>query len=172
MTADPGEPTRGWVGLLGDPYRLILLAPVLFILHVGEEAPGFVAWFNAHVEPPITEELFLGVNLTGLVITVAVTALMSWSRDRAMAALAVAWLSFLMFANGLFHLLATLVEASYAPGVVTATFLYLPYFVTFGLQLLRRREISGLAALGAVLVGATPMVVHGYLILFEGSRLF
>lgn len=29
--------------------KLILLAPVIFILHVTEEGPGFVAWFNAHV---------------------------------------------------------------------------------------------------------------------------
>jgi hypothetical protein len=28
--------------------KLILLAPVIFILHVIEEAPGLVAWFNAH----------------------------------------------------------------------------------------------------------------------------
>ena len=29
--------------------RLILLAPIIFVLHVIEEAPGFVAWFNTHM---------------------------------------------------------------------------------------------------------------------------
>src|SRR5206468_4716843 len=31
----------------GDPFRLVLLAPVIFPIHVAEEtAGGFVAWFN------------------------------------------------------------------------------------------------------------------------------
>jgi hypothetical protein len=39
---------------LDDPARLLLLAPLVFVLHVGEEAPGFVAWFNRLVDPDIS----------------------------------------------------------------------------------------------------------------------
>jgi len=31
----------------------ILLAPFIFVCHVIEEAPGFMAWFNAHVRSSI-----------------------------------------------------------------------------------------------------------------------
>jgi len=30
--------------------KAFLLAPLIFVCHVIEEAPGFVAWFNAHDE--------------------------------------------------------------------------------------------------------------------------
>jgi hypothetical protein len=33
---------------------LALLAPIIFVIHVIEEAPTFVSWFNSLVEPDIT----------------------------------------------------------------------------------------------------------------------
>jgi hypothetical protein len=54
---------------------LVLVAPLLFILHVVEEAPGFVAWFNGLVPRGITQELFLAVNTGALLITLAVVLL-------------------------------------------------------------------------------------------------
>ena len=40
------------------PPRVLLWAPLIFIGHFMEEAPGFVNWFNAHVRRGITAEFF------------------------------------------------------------------------------------------------------------------
>ena len=45
--------------------RLAIALPVAFALHVAEEAPQFVPWFNARVEPDITAPLFWSVNAGG-----------------------------------------------------------------------------------------------------------
>ncbi|MGH8310565.1 MAG: HXXEE domain-containing protein, partial [Steroidobacteraceae bacterium] len=90
------------------------------MLHVLEEAPDFVAWFNSHVEPDITERLFLTVNMAALLITLLVTAFAVTARGRATALMVTAWVGFLMLANGLLHVTAAIVDRAYAPGVVTS----------------------------------------------------
>jgi len=151
---------------------LALLAPVVFVIHVVEEAPKFVSWFNRLVEPDISEPLFLSVNATAFVITVVLAAVVATTREPVAAVIDLAWLSFLMLANGLFHLIATVAHHSYCPGVVTGMILYLPYFaVLFSVVLTRFRVPVGVALIATVL-GALPMAAHGYLIVFRGSRLF
>src|SRR5262249_33696424 len=49
--------------------RLAFSLPVIFLLHVAEEAPRFVAWFNSLVARGITQPLFLTVNTVAFVIT-------------------------------------------------------------------------------------------------------
>jgi hypothetical protein len=151
---------------------LLLAAPLIFVAHVLEEAPGFVAWFNAHVDRGIDQQMFMAVNNTGLVITIGVVALEWFSETPASALAAVAWLSLLMAANGLFHLVGTIVDGAYVPGAVTAAVLYLPYFCWFIVRLVRARRVAAGAIVAAGIVGAVPMLVHCYLILFERSRLF
>jgi hypothetical protein len=155
-----------------DPAKAVLLAPLIFLLHVLEEAPGFVAWFNTLVREGITQPLFLAVNATALVITVALAAALAGTREKGAAIVTLTWLSCLMFANATFHVTATIVHRMYAPGVITAALLYLPYFTWFLWLVLRRYKIGVPSALGAVLVGAAPMFAHGYLIVFKGERLF
>jgi hypothetical protein len=53
--------------------RLAAPLPLVFILHVSEEAPGFFEWFN--VTRPISQRLFLSVNVIAFVITVLVAIL-------------------------------------------------------------------------------------------------
>jgi hypothetical protein len=151
---------------------LAIALPFVFALHVLEEAPGFVAWFNSLVEPDITEPLFMSVNLTGFVITLAVAAAAAMSREATVGVLAVAWVGFLMLANGLLHFVATFVHQRYAPGVVTGTLLYLPLSVLFIRAVVRECAVSWRVALLAAAVGGVPMYVHGYLIVFRGGRLF
>ncbi len=149
-----------------------LLAPLIFVCHVIEEAPGFVAWFNAHVERGITTDLFMSVNIAGGLITLLVVG-MVWSMPSPPSLLiGVAWLSFLMFANGLFHIVATLVDGAYCPGAVTAALLYLPYFGWVIAILVRHRLLGWQSILLAMIIGAIPMLIHGYRIVFLGSRLF
>ena len=57
------------------------------------------------------------------------------------------------------------------PGLVTAILLYLPYYAWITVQVIRRHLVApGLVA--AAVLAAIPMAVHGYRILFLGSRLF
>ena len=149
-----------------------LLAPLVFIFHVVEEAPTFVNWFNSLVEPNITPRIFLQVNVSVLVITIVLSLLFALSKEKAAAMLFLSWLSLFMFANAIFHIIATLVHARYSPGTVTAVTLYLPYFFWFLSCLHRDFAMNRAAAIAVIFVGSLPMVAHGYLIVFEGSRLF
>jgi hypothetical protein len=152
--------------------RVLLLAPLIFVAHFIEEGPRFVAWFNAHVTRGITPGLFWTVNLIGLLITVFVSIGFWVSRSTGAIIIAVAWLSFLMLANAVFHITGAVVDRGYVPGLVTALFLYLPYYGRVTMLVLRNRLVApGPVAVAAVL-GAIPMAVHGYRILFLGTRLF
>jgi hypothetical protein len=64
------------------------------------------------------------------------------------------------------------VDGSYMPGVVTAVLLYLPFYAVLVRCILDQRRLSRSAVVAAALVGSAPMLVHGYLIVFRGSRLF
>ncbi|MGQ0429384.1 MAG: HXXEE domain-containing protein [Gammaproteobacteria bacterium] len=152
--------------------RLALALPLVFALHVAEEAPTFVAWFNAHVEPDIAAQTFWSVNGFGLVITIAMAALAAASSERGAALVATAWVGFLMLANGLFHVVATIADGAYAPGVVTAVLLYLPMSALWFAVVAREQTLPLSVVTFVALVGGMPMFVHGYRIVFEGSRLF
>jgi hypothetical protein len=173
MAASVGAETGGLGSQSADRLsRGLLLAPPIFVAHFLEESRGFVPWFNAHVTPGITDGLLWTVNFTGLVILVIVVAAHRTAGSPVTLLAAVAWISFLLLANGVFHVVGAVVDRRYVPGVVTAGALYLPYCGWLAREVLRRRDVShGLAALAAVL-GALPMAIHGYLILFCGSRLF
>lgn len=152
--------------------RLALIAPFLFVLHVVEEGPGFVAWFNSLVPRGITQRLFLTVNAVALGITVLIVLLVAASPDPVLGLVLAAWVGFLMLANGAFHLVGTIAHARYCPGVVTGTLLYLPYGVLLLRQVVRDLGLSAGVVLGTAALGGVPMLVHGYLIVFRASRLF
>lgn len=151
---------------------MLLLAPVIFVCHFLEEGPGFVEWFNAHVARGITEPLFWQVNLTALAITIAVVTL-EWVSPSPFSAVAlVAWFSFLMLANAVLHVVGSLHDRAYVPGLVTAVALYLPFGVWVLRRIVQSRRLRGMTVAAVAVLGALPMLVHGYLIIFRGSRLF
>jgi len=152
--------------------RLVLLAPLVFILHVVEEAPGFVEWFNSLVPRGITQESFLTVNAAALTITVLIALVVAASPSGATGLALAAWVGFLMLANGLFHVVGTVAHGRYCPGVVTGAVLYFPYGVLLLRRIVRDLELRPDVVVGAASLGALPMLVHGYLIVFRASRLF
>ena len=152
--------------------RLAAALPVVFLLHVAEEAPGFVTWFNSLVAPPISQRLFLSVNAVALAITLVVAFFVAASRDRASVLIGVAWVGFLMLANAVLHVAATVARGRYCPGVITAVLLYFPVSVLFLRAAARERGLSAPSVLAVALLGGVPMDVHGYLMVFRGSRLF
>lgn len=131
-----------------------------------------MTWFNARVTPPISQGSFLTVNAIAFVVTLGLAVSLLTSRAPLQGLLGVAWVSFLMLANGLFHLVATVAQADYCPGVITGVFLYLPLSFLFLTSLTRETHVPATGVAVAVLAGAVPMAVHGYLIVFRGSRLF
>jgi Protein of unknown function with HXXEE motif len=155
-----------------DPSRIVLLAPLLFGVHVLEEAPGFVRWFNSLVQRGISWDLFLAVNVMAFLITLLVAGVAATAPSRVAMLVAVGWLGFLMFANAVLHLAGTAMHGRYSPGVVTATLLYLPYFGWLTSLVHRRYNIALPTLFTTTVVAGLPMFVHGYLILFRGSRLF
>jgi hypothetical protein len=159
--------------LLSSPvHALLLAAPLIFIAHVAEEAPGFVTWVNGHIDRDITQEMFWTVNLAGLGITLLVV-LFEWvSRSKVSAAVALAWLGLVMVGNTVLHATGALVYRAYAPGVITALLLYVPFSALVIGNAVRTRRLSAPAATIAVVLGALPMLAHGYMILFRGTRLF
>lgn len=152
--------------------RLLLLAPLVFVCHFLEESPGFVQWFNAHVARGITSGLFWRVNLSALAMTLIVVAVEWLARSAFSLMLAIAWLSFLMLANAVFHIAGGLVDKQYVPGLVTALLLYLPYYGWFFIGAVKSRRVKVIVLVVGAVVGSLPMLVHGYLIIFRGSRLF
>lgn len=160
--------TRPWFTLR----RLAIALPVIFVLHVAEEAPTFVAWFNAHVEPDITGRMFWSVTTAGLVITLFVAGAAAGSRERSAALAAIVWAGFLMLANGLFHVTAAIADGAYAPGVVTAVLLYLPASALLIAAVSREHAMPWPAVAAVALLGGVPMFIHGWRIVFEGGRLF
>jgi hypothetical protein len=155
-----------------DTFRkVVAFAPLLFAAHFAEEIPGFVEWVNSHVAQGMTDEWFWQANIVVLIIT-TIIAVIVWSNRSTPATLAaVIWLSFMMGANSLVHITASLALRQYVPGVATASLLYVPFFPLV-LVYARRRGVSWIALLAAAVVGALPMFIQGYLIIFEGTRLF
>ncbi len=152
--------------------RALLLAPPIFICHFLEESPGFVDWFNARVARGITPGLFWRVNITALIITVTVVGLELLSRSSVSLTLVMAWLAFLMFANALLHVAGAFADMQYVPGLVTAVVLYVPYYLWLFVKTVKSGRVKPAVLLVAAVLGAIPMLVHGYLIVFRGSRLF
>jgi hypothetical protein len=158
--------------VLSRDARLLLLAPVVFALHVYEEYPAFISWMNRRVSAAMTAESFALVNGTAFVVTLVLALATALGRGRGLALGLVAWLSFLMLANGVLHLLATAIDGVYAPGAITSALLYLPYFA---LAFPACRRIGGAIpvrpALIAAALGALPMLAQGGGVLLGGRRL-
>ena len=152
--------------------RAVLIAPLIFVCHFVEESPWFVEWFNAHVPRGITSGAFWRVNLTALMITVTIVAIEYFSRSGVSLTLLIGWLGFLMGANALFHVLASIVDRGYVPGLVTAVLLYIPYYVWLFASAVKSRRSSVPVLFTAAGLCSIPMLTHGYLIVFQGDRLF
>ncbi|HET9825707.1 MAG TPA: HXXEE domain-containing protein [Chitinophagaceae bacterium] len=151
---------------------IIVLAPVIFVAHFLEESPGFVSWFNEHVRNGITQGLFWKVNISALVITIIVMLIELFEPSMVSTSLVVLWFSFLMLANAIFHITGAIVDQRYMPGLITAVILYLPYYSFVIFRSLRKGRLNTALGIFLAILGSSLMLVHGYLIIFRGSRLF
>jgi Protein of unknown function with HXXEE motif len=152
--------------------RLAQSLPIIFALHVFEESFGFVQWFNARVEPDLSWRMFVTITSVAFVVTTIIAAQLAVSRGRVIAYLATAWVGFLMLANALVHIEASIVDGGYVPGLATAVLLYLPVsLLLLGAIVVECAQRTMTIALIALLAGI-PMYMQGWLVLTEGRRLF
>ena len=82
------------------------------------------------------------------------------------------WFSFLMLANAIFHIAGSLKDGAYMPGLVTAIILYIPFYCLIIRLIIKKHQIRILPAIVIACLGALPMLIHGYMIVFLGDRLF
>ena len=140
-----------------NPAFLILLAPVVHLAHILEEATAFMQWLNSITFPPVPEGSFLTANWPTLLITAILAVSAAFLPYKAPALALLIWLSYFMFANTLFHIAATLALRRYCPGLITSVGLYLPYFCWFTAYVKARFHIRNSVIAGAA-AGSTLMV--------------
>lgn len=151
--------------------RLILLAPFIYAAHIAEEAPGYIRWLNSVVDRGVADRgHFFADNWPSMMITALIAAIAAATLHRAALLAMLAWLAYFFFANGLFHIIATVVLRRYSPGVITAVALYLPYFVWFVRSI--RTRVPAWAIFAITLIAALPMLIQGYMIVFRGTRFY
>ena len=150
---------------------LILLAPLIYMAHILEEAPGYIAWLNSVVDHGVPDQgHFFAGNLPSITITALIAVIAALRLNRSALLVMLAWLSYFMFANAIFHLVATVVLRRYSPGTITAAVLYLPYFTWFVLYLRKRFPAWAIAAIA--LIFGMPMFIQAYMIVFRGTRFY
>ncbi len=153
-----------------DPQKVILLAPLILVFHVLEECSGFVSWLNSVLEQgSVTQFAFLMVNFSALLFTILITVILNQSRiaSNVPAFIALVWLSFLMFGNALFHVIATAMFDTYSPGTIISIILYLPFFIWVAWAVMKKYKIRLLYFSFAVLGGSFPWLIFGYFLLIR-----
>jgi hypothetical protein len=150
---------------------LILLAPLVYAAHILEEAPGYIRWLNSVVDRGVPDQghFFVG-NLPSITITALIAVIAAITLNRGALLVMLAWLSYFMLANGIFHIVATIVLRRYSPGTITAAALYLPYFAWF-VNYMRSRAPAWAVAAVALIFGL-PMFIQAYMIVFRGTRFY
>jgi hypothetical protein len=114
-----------------DPL-LVWLLVAAYACHVVEEyAGGFPEWFAHLAGAPLGRAEFLFINAVGL--AAMATAARAATRQASLGWMAIG-IAAILFANGIAHLVASLVTSTYSPGLFTGVILYLPLG---GLTLLR-----------------------------------
>lgn len=145
---------------------------LVFAFHVAEEAPGFVDWFNGLVTNGISQQLFLAVNAWAFAITALLAALFRHGREfrDSTGDSRVAELPHVRQRDlprdgdrGSRRLLTGSGHRRYP----VRPLLYV-------VSPTRYEELPGEVAhvIVTIALSSLPMSVHGYLIVFEGDRLF
>jgi hypothetical protein len=144
--------------------RLVLVAPVVYGLHILEEAPRFVTWtrlYPSWFTPTLSNSVFAVTNAVYMVLVIIAVTLCAY---RSAVTLGLAVVAFL-FSNALFHIGFTIVSGVYSPGTVTAILLYLP--LTFASVdcarregLLSRRRVLTALVLGVVVANAPLRIMQ------------
>ena len=166
MSPSPQDAARG---------LLVVLVPIVITIHNLEEAlsmPVLIARRNAvlpkilpQLLPPVTYAQFL----FALFIMTAVPYFIAWfaARERDGRGAAMFWLlsvQVMMLVNVLAHAVIATLLGGYAPGVVTAVAINLPFSIYLLRRAARERWVSGRAMAltfptGVILHGTLPLII-------------
>jgi hypothetical protein len=141
------------------PFRKLVWAfPAAYLVHVAEEAPGFVAWAQRNASPRYTERDFATINGLGFVSTAAATAAVARANRRArdLAYYSVVVTQQAVF-NALFHSVTTVSFREYSPGLVTSI-LMVPLWRRLTRTALAEGRLSRREVAACLLVAG---IVHG-----------
>lgn len=144
--------------------RLIWLLPAAFTLHVMEEAPGFASWVEGTIHGHMNPVAFYVNNAVFMAILVGLCGFAARRRTPLATGALFVMAAGQFFWNAVFHLYTTIAFHAYSPGVVTATFLYVPLFLYLAYVAVRERFVSP----GAIAV-SMPVGALGLLLLIWGG---
>jgi hypothetical protein len=137
------------------------LFPATYVLHIAEEyAGGFPRWMGAISGARLTEQDFLLINAAAFVVMTTMTAVGASGAAR--------WplvaLGTIVATNAVLHIGGSVLTASYSPGAITATLLWLP----LGIYALRRlrHEVPGRAYAAGIAAGVALHVLVSALAFF------
>ena len=138
------------------PIELLFWMPLAAaVLHIVEEffwPGGFSDWYRGYrpdIAPTVTRRFLFWIN-AALVLGCLSAGIDGPSLYGAALFLTMAAI---LFANGAFHLIATLAAKRYSPGVVTGTLLYIPLGIAGYAAVLRLHRASIGTAVAAAILG-------------------
>jgi hypothetical protein len=108
--------------------RLIWLFPLVYVLHIAEEAPGFPSWVGSVLGGHIEVRAFYINNTVFMAVLLVLCFLANRFRKPWSTTLLFLWVSGQEFWNFVFHVYAQFQFNSYSPGYFTAIFLYFPLY--------------------------------------------
>jgi uncharacterized protein with HXXEE motif len=154
------EGLAGWLGRRKFS-EAVWLFPAAFLLHVAEEAPQFTAWVRRYASPQFTTRDFLRNNGLGLLLGIALTAVVSrWPNRGVVGLYFAAILTQDCVFNALFHVGTTALYGAYSPGLITSLVVRPPLYVYLS-SLAWRERLLGVpaAALSFTAAGLIHAVV-------------
>jgi hypothetical protein len=145
--------------------KLVILAPVAYVVHIAEEAPRFGPWTRLYPDrfsKTLTTGDFVATNVVLMFVVLTAVAL-CLRRSLVVAGLSGAsW----EFSNAVFHIGLTVSSRIYSPGVVTAIVVYVPLSVATFYQASKERLLSprrvALALFLGIVVANVPLRLIQY----------
>lgn len=133
------------------------LFPLVFALHVLEEAPQFTRWVQRYASPKFTQVDFVRNNAMGMVIGVVLCLAVSFLPNRITVFLFFVFGLNQSFLNTLFHVGTTAAYGVYSPGLTTSLTLYPTLFYYLSRIAYEQNLISTRVGIGALAIAA---VIH------------
>ncbi len=139
-------------------YWLPLLVAALHIVEEFVWPGGFAAWYRAYrpdLAASVSNRFLFWINAALLFACVSAGI----DGPSPYGAALFLTITALLFANGIFHLVATIKSKRYSPGVVTGVVLYLPLAIAGFPMILRSHHATlGTAAVAAILGGSYQFI--------------
>ena len=137
------------------------LFPLVFALHVLEEAPQFRAWAQRYTSSKFTQGDFVRNNAMGMVIGIVFCLAVWFFPNRITVFLFFSLGINQSFLNTLFHVGTTAAYGVYSPGLITSLTLYPPLFYYLSRLAYKQNLISTRGGIGALVVAA---VIHAVVV--------